>query len=97
MWKSLERFSTQPSAHGCAVYRISETVNFRAPLDWPEGFTSFLIMNVLEKPLTSAQTIVELVEKSVQIPVRLAQFRNLINRMQHSCVVFAAELPPDLR
>jgi hypothetical protein len=44
-------------------------------------FTGFLIMNVPKKLLSSTETITKLVEKSVQIPIRLAQSRNLVNRV----------------
>ncbi len=60
-------------------------------------FTSFLLTNIVEKSLSSIKTISKLVEKSVQISVRLAQFRNLIDRVQHGGVVFPTEFPSDLR
>jgi hypothetical protein len=81
VWKSVERFSAQPNGDTCPVHRIGETVNSHALSGGPERFTRFLIMNVLQKLLSSTETIAKLVEKSVQIPVRLAQFRNLIDRV----------------
>jgi hypothetical protein len=69
VWKSVERFPIQPSADTCPVDRIRKTVNFCVPLGGEERFTSFLIVNVLEKRLTSTETIAKLVEKSVQISI----------------------------
>jgi hypothetical protein len=69
VWKSAERFSTQPGIGSFPVHRICAIVNFCAPLGRQERFTSFLITNVLGKRLTSTETIAKLVEKSVQIPV----------------------------
>jgi hypothetical protein len=81
VWKSVECFSTPPAVGACPVHGIRETVNFCALLVGPERFTNFLIMNVLEKRLSSTKTIAKLVEKSVQISIRLPQLRNLINRV----------------
>ena len=72
MWKSVKAFSTQPIGADCPVHRIVETVNFSTLYAGPETFTYFLFMNVLKKSLSSTETIPKLVEKSVQIPVRLA-------------------------
>jgi hypothetical protein len=44
-------------------------VNFRALSAGPEGFTYFLIMNILKELLSSTKTIAKLVEKSVQISI----------------------------
>jgi hypothetical protein len=81
VWKSVEGFSAQPNGDTCPVHRIGEAVNSRALPGGPERFTSFLIMNILQKSLSSTETIAKLVEKSVQIPIRLAQVRDLINRV----------------
>jgi len=97
VWKSVESFSAQPGTDTRPVHSIRKTVNFCALLDGPGRFTSFLIVNILEKWLTSTETIAKLVEKSVQISIRLAQFRNLVDRVQYSCVVLPTEFPADLR
>jgi hypothetical protein len=81
VWKSVERFPTQPSVSARCVHKIHATVNFFALSGGPEEFTSFLIMNILKMQLSSTKTIAKLVEKSVQISVRLAQLRNLVDRV----------------
>jgi hypothetical protein len=81
VWKSVERFSMQATMETCPVHAICEAVNSRALFGGPERFTSFLIMNVLEKRLSSTETIAKFVEKSVQISIRLAQLRNLVDRV----------------
>jgi hypothetical protein len=81
LWKSVETSSAHPLADPRPVNRGVVPVNLAQLSDGLEKFTSFLIMNILGKPLSSTETIAKLVEKPVQIPVRLAQFRNLINRV----------------
>jgi hypothetical protein len=81
VWKRPEHFAAQPSPGTCPVHAILETVNSCVLLGGPERFTSFLIMNILEKRLSSTEAIANLVEKSVQISIRLAQLRNLVNRV----------------
>jgi hypothetical protein len=81
LWKSLQCVVKLPLAETGIVHRIAGVVDFRALWSGAERFTSFLIMNILGKSLTSTETIAKLVEKPVQISVRLAQFRNLINRV----------------
>ena len=96
MWKSVERFPEHPVTHTWPVNSIREAVDCFTLLGPCVLFTSFLIMNVVEKSLNSIKTIANLVEKSIQISVRLAQLRNLVYRVQNSCVMFAAELPANL-
>ncbi len=67
-----------------------------ANLPVPPPSTTFPILSGVEKPLTSTQTILKLVEKPVQISIVLPHFRNLVDGVQHGGVVLAAELPPDL-
>jgi hypothetical protein len=69
VWKSVEGSSSQPGVDTRLVHGIREAVNFRGLLGRLERFTSFLIMNILEKPLSSTETIAKLVDKPVQIPV----------------------------
>ena len=81
MWKSVEPSGRHPVTDTRSVNRVFRAVSFAGLLGSLEKFTSFLIMNILRKPLSSTETIAKLVEKPVQISVRLAQFRNLINRV----------------
>jgi hypothetical protein len=53
--------------NSCAVNKLREAVNCGALCSPPAGFTSFLLMNVVENSLSSTETISKLVEKSVQI------------------------------
>jgi len=81
VWKSVQASGRHPVTDTRPANRIFLAVSFPALPDGVEKFTSFLIMNILGKPLSSTETIAKLVEKPVQISVRLAQFRNLINRV----------------
>ena len=81
MWKSVQGVCKHPVTDTCPVNRIPGAVNFPALLGGPGRFTSFLIMNILQKSLSSTETIAKLVEKPVQISIRLAQFRNLMDRV----------------
>jgi hypothetical protein len=65
LWKSVEHFSKHAVTDTCPVYSTRETVDFLALLGRCERFTSFLIMNILKKLLSSTETIAKLVEKSV--------------------------------
>ena len=76
---------------------IHEAVNSGVETRTSVEFTSCLIMNIAEKSLSSIKTIAKLVEKSVQISVRLAQLRNFVDRVQHGGVVFPTEFPSYLR
>ena len=93
----MEYSPIHPLTDACPVDRIREAVNSCVVSRSGVEFTSFLIMNIAEKSLSSIETIAKLVEKSVQISVRLAQFRNLVDRVQHGGVVFPTELPSYLR
>ena len=79
VWKIVQTSGRHPVTDTGPVNPIFQAVDFGARSGSPEKFTSFLIMNILPKPLSSTETIAKLVEKPVQISVRLAQFRNLIN------------------
>ena len=81
VWKSVQASGRHPVTDASAVNRIILAVNFATLPGGLEKFTSFLIMNILGKPLSSTETVAKLVEKPVQISVRLAQFRNLIDRV----------------
>lgn len=81
MWKIVQTSGRHPVTETGPVNRIFPAVNFAARFGGGEKFTSFLIMNILGKPISSTETIAKLVEKPVQISVRLAQCRNLINRV----------------
>ena len=79
MWKIVQTSGRHPVTDTGPVHRIFPAVNFAVRSGGLEKFTCFLIMNILGKPISSTETIAKLVEKPVQISVRLAQFRNLIN------------------
>ena len=81
MWKSVQAYGRHPLTDTRPVNRILWAVNFAALPGSLEKFTCFLIMNIFPKPLSSTETIAKPVEKPVQISVRLAQCRNLINRV----------------
>ena len=81
MWKNVQTSDSHPVTDARPVNLICLSVNFAVLMGGVEKFTSFLIMNILRKPLSSTETIAKLVEKPVQISVRLAQFRYLVNRV----------------
>ena len=81
LWKTVQRISKLLLSEARLVHRAGKFVDRARLAGEPERFTSFLIMNILGKSLSSTETITKLVEKPVQISVRLAQFRNLINRV----------------
>jgi len=81
VWKIVQTSGRHPDTDTEPVNRIIPAVNIATRLGGLEKFTSFLIMNILGMPISSTETIAKLVEKPVQISVRLAQFRNLINRV----------------
>jgi kynureninase len=69
VWKTVEDVSRHLVTDAWRVNPIFQVVNFRALLGGLERFTSFLIMNILKKWLSSTKTIAKLVEKPVQISV----------------------------
>ena len=81
LWKSVQAVSRLLLKAFCLVHGVDGHVDFAGPPGDPKRFTSFLIMNVLGKSLSSTETIVKLVEKPVQISVGLPQLRYLIDRV----------------
>jgi hypothetical protein len=56
------------------------------PVFWP-----------LLRTMLTVQRFRQLVQQTIQVLVRLPLFLNLVDRMHHRGVVFAAKLPADLR
>ena len=61
------------------------------------AFTNLPIPGATEEGLSLTQTITQLVDKPVQIPVCLTHFRDLADGVQNGRVMFSAKLPANLR
>ena len=81
MWKIVQTSGRHPVTETGPVNRIFPAVNFAARCGGGEKFTSFLIMNILGKPISSTETIAKLVEKPVQISITFEQLRDFMDRV----------------
>src|SRR5208282_4330732 len=75
---------------------LSPTVSTNTPQ--PErGKNGWMSGKIAGNQNLRAQLLSQFIEQPVQILVVLANFFNLIYRVQHRCMVLASELAPDFR